>query len=90
MAPRGRTTLNTCPNKQSLQLMNLNPLAWPPSHRQLLFVLFATTGFAPSAYIYWQSDGELLAPFFIFISSWTIFLIVSIATFTSDSEKTAR
>ena len=69
--------------------MNSNPLDWPVSYRQLLFILIATVGFTPSAYSYWKSEGETAVFIFIFVSSLTLFVIVSVSAFWYDSGNAA-
>jgi hypothetical protein len=69
--------------------MNINPLDWPSSYRQLIFILSVIVGFTPTAYNYWKSEDELVVLIFIFGSSLALFVIVSISVFLCDNAKPA-
>jgi hypothetical protein len=69
--------------------MNSNPLDWPASYRQLLFILIATVGFTPSAYSYWKSEGEAAVFVLIIVSNFTLIVIVSVSVFWYDGSKAA-
>jgi hypothetical protein len=69
--------------------MNSNPLDWPASYRQLLFILIATVGFTSSAYNYWKSEGEAAVFILIFVSGLALIVIVSVSVFWYDGSKTA-